>query len=156
MCRLICIFVVRIWHKTGFVRFGQLLTCIHWKSSFSILLLDTRVSICCSSPSARPLRRSRATIMKSLSGGSYCSGFWTLIWKQEICHETYQSNQYLWSKAWMLKGTLLFQLNKHGYKIQSRVWGVYVCCGLRSILMPSASRRALNRETCVKQPFLNW
>lgn len=51
-------------------------SCIHWYSRCIMLLLETRASIWLSSPSARPDKRSRATIMKSLSGASNCSGFW--------------------------------------------------------------------------------
>lgn len=53
---------------------------MHWKSRVMMLLRATRVSTWPPSPSAKPLKRSRATIMKSLSGASYWSGCWLYIW----------------------------------------------------------------------------
>lgn len=49
-------------------------SCIHWYSSCIMLELTTRFSMWLSSPSASPESRSSATIMKSLSGASNCSG----------------------------------------------------------------------------------
>lgn len=55
-------------------------TCMHWKSSVMMLERATSCSTCPPKPSARPLRRSKATIMKSLSGASYWSGCWLYIY----------------------------------------------------------------------------
>lgn len=49
-------------------------TCMHWYIRVRMLLRATSCSMVPPKPSARPLRRSRATIMKSLSGASYWSG----------------------------------------------------------------------------------
>lgn len=55
-----------------------MLSCIHWYNSCITLLFNTRRSMWPSSPSANPLRRSNATIIKSLSGASNCSGLCVL------------------------------------------------------------------------------
>lgn len=57
------------------------LTCIHWYKSCIMLLDITSDSICPLRPSAKPLSKSNATIMKSLSGASNCSGFVTFACK---------------------------------------------------------------------------
>lgn len=54
-------------------------TCMHWKSRVMMLERATSCSTCSPKPSARPLNRSSATIMKSLSGASYWSGCWLYI-----------------------------------------------------------------------------
>lgn len=51
-------------------------SCIHWYSNCIRLEFSTRWLMCPSSPSASPLNKSNATIMKSLSGASNCSGLW--------------------------------------------------------------------------------
>lgn len=56
------------------------LTCMHWNSRVIILLRATSCSTWHPRPSAKPLSRSRATIMKSLSGASYWSGCWLYIY----------------------------------------------------------------------------
>lgn len=56
------------------VRESQLFTCMHWYMRVRMLLRATSCSMVPPKPSASPLRRSRATIMKSLSGASYWSG----------------------------------------------------------------------------------
>ena len=58
-------------------------TCMHWNSNLRILLCATRRSMWCSRPSASPLSKSSATIMKSLSGASYCSGLAAFACKRE-------------------------------------------------------------------------
>lgn len=52
----------------------QLFTCMHWYIRVRMLLRATSCSMVPPKPSASPLRRSKATIMKSLSGASYWSG----------------------------------------------------------------------------------
>lgn len=49
-----------------------------------MLLRVTSCSTFAPSPSAKPLSRSRATIMKSLSGASYCSGCWLYICNESM------------------------------------------------------------------------
>lgn len=56
-------------------------SCIHWYNKCMIFESTTSFSIWPFSPSASPDRRSRATIIKSLSGASNCSGLWVLAWK---------------------------------------------------------------------------
>lgn len=58
------------------------LTCMHWYISVNILLRATSCSMLPPSPSAKPLSKSRATIMKSLSGASYWSGWALCNWKK--------------------------------------------------------------------------
>lgn len=58
---------------SGGKRNGQR-TCMHWYMRVRMLLQATSCSMVPPKPSARPLRRSKATIMKSLSGASYWSG----------------------------------------------------------------------------------
>lgn len=67
-------------HSCQFASFScdsllQLFTCMHWYMRVRMLLRATSCSIVPPKPSARPLRRSKATIMKSLSGASYWSGW---------------------------------------------------------------------------------
>lgn len=68
-------------------RTSGMVSCMHWKSSVMMLLRATSCSTWQPSPSARPLSRSSATIMKSLSGASYWSGCWLYImaWASVFC-----------------------------------------------------------------------
>lgn len=68
------------------------LTCIHWKRRVIILLRATSCSTWHPRPSAKPLNRSRATIMKSLSGASYWSGCWLYIYKLRMENQQAQQN----------------------------------------------------------------
>lgn len=54
-------------------------TCMHWKRRVMMFERATSCSTWPPRPSASPLSRSRATIMKSLSGASYWSGCWLYI-----------------------------------------------------------------------------
>ena len=62
--------------------------------------LPTKLSMCSSSPSASPLSRSSATIMKSLSGNSNCSLFcmWAKCWfrvcSTRLTHRLKTGSQY--------------------------------------------------------------
>lgn len=54
---------------------GVLFTCMHWYRRVRMLLRATSCSMVPPKPSASPLKRSKATIMKSLSGASCWSGW---------------------------------------------------------------------------------
>lgn len=77
-------FKLKLWAKPYRHTPSQLIyrTCMHWKSRVMMLLRVTSCSTWVPSPSARPLSRSRATIMKSLSGASYWSGCWLYIYNK--------------------------------------------------------------------------
>lgn len=75
---------------------------MHWYISVRILLRATSCSMLPPSPSAKPLSKSRATIMKSLSGASYWSG-WALC----------NCNKYAFSK-WAL--VILRSMHKKSIK----------------------------------------
>lgn len=55
-----------------------MVSCMQRCSNCMMLLFSTNFSICPLRPSANPDSKSRATIIKSLSGASNCSGFWIL------------------------------------------------------------------------------
>lgn len=80
---------------------------MHWYISVRMLLRATSCSMLPPSPSARPLSKSRATIIKSLSGASYWSGWALFSWNQTQFFENL-----LWISYWGSLYTSCLSLEK--------------------------------------------
>ena len=99
------------------------LTCTHWYSRCMMLLPATSLSMWPSRPSASPESRSRATIMKSLSGMSICSGLWecAMPWDRKKiinCQRLYTFNDV---RARVRRDTL------HNLRTRCKYWKGNVC-----------------------------
>ena len=95
--------------------------------------LPTKLSICSSSPSASPLSRSSATIMKSLSGNSNCSLFcmWAKCWfrvcSTRLTHRLKTGSQYGRKPSCSAVATEERHSNKGNRSLSSSLSALHFC-----------------------------
>ena len=101
--------------------------------------LPTKLSICSSSPSASPLSRSSATIMKSLSGNSNCSLFcmWAKCWfrvcSTRLTHRLKTGSQYGRKPSCSAVATEERHSNKGNRSLSSSLSAFHFCNEVKKI-----------------------
>ncbi len=133
---------------------------MHWKTRVMMLLRVTSCSTLAPSPSARPLSRSRATIMKSLSGASYWSGCWLYI-----CTENRKktSGSEEWSRTTTLRLFILhgpwLERGSSGPGWHSAGKLVHSRAGSRSVVLwplKTGTKRRKSNKLLKTSPFFNY